>query len=271
MLLAVDAGNTNIVFSIFDGTEAIGEWRCSNNAERTADELGVWICSLLTMQGLTAAAVTEAIIATVVPAGLFNLKTLCRKYFSVEPLVVGSPDLDLGIAINIDKPDEVGADRLVNAIAAHQAYDGALIVIDFGTATTFDVVGADGAYLGGAIAPGINLSLSALHAAAAKLPRVSLGRPEQVIGKSTVEAMRSGIFWGYVGLIEGLVKRLGDALGAKQGGEEEVTVIATGGLASVFTPVTDAIDHLDQGLTMKGLCFIHRRATAVASPISFES
>ena len=266
MLLAVDAGNTNIVFSVFDGDEAVGEWRCSNNANRTADELGVWICSLLNMQGLTAAAITEAIIATVVPAGLFNLKTLCRKYFNAEPLIVGSPDLDLGIAVKIDKPDEVGADRLVNAVAAHKAYAGALIVIDFGTATTFDVVGQDGSYLGGAIAPGINLSLSALHAAAAKLPRVSLGRPEHVIGKSTVEAMRSGIFWGYVGLIEGLVQRLSDSLP-----EEPVTVIATGGLASVFAPVTDAIDHLDQGLTMKGLCFIHRRVTAAPPPISFES
>ena len=269
MLLAVDAGNTNIVFSVFDGDEAVGEWRCSNNVNRTADEHGVWICSLLTMQGVTAAAITEAIIATVVPAGLFNLKTLCRKYFDVEPLVVGSPDLDLGIAIKIDKPDEVGADRLVNAIAAHHVYGGALIVIDFGTATTFDVVEADGSYLGGAIAPGINLSLSALHAAAAKLPRVSIGRPEQVIGKSTVEAMRSGIFWGYVGLIEGLVCRLSNSLP-----QQQVTVIATGGLASVFTPVTDTIDHLDQGLTMKGLCFIHRRATAQhcsISPISSES
>ncbi len=182
MLLAIDSGNTNIVFAVFDGDQLRGEWRASTDAERTADELGVWLTQLLAIEGLSAKDIDAAIIASVVPAMVFNLKTLCRRYFHSEPLVVGDDGVDLGIGIHLDRPEEVGADRLVNAVAAHAAYKGPMIVIDFGTATTFDVVDAEGNYCGGAIAPGINLSLQALHTAAAKLPRVAIGRPKQVIG-----------------------------------------------------------------------------------------
>jgi len=252
MLLAIDSGNTNIVFAVYDGDQVRGEWRASTDAERTADELGVWLTQLLSIEGMSRTDIDAAIIASVVPAMVFGLKTLCRRYFKVEPLVVGDEGVELGISVLLDRPEEVGADRLVNAVAAHQCYPGPLIVIDFGTATTFDVVDSDGNYCGGAIAPGINLSLQALHMAAAKLPRVAIGRPRQVIGKATVPAMQSGIFWGYVGLIEGLVKRIKEEAGT------EMLVVATGGLAPLFHEAIPAIDRLDPDLTLRGLLTIHR-------------
>ena len=253
MLLAIDSGNTNIVFAVFDGEDIRGEWRASTNSSRTADEFGVWLTQLLSLSGLKPEDITAAIIASVVPALVFNLKSLCRRYFRCEPLVVGDAGVDLGLEILLERPEEVGADRLVNAVAAHHGYDGAVIVVDFGTATTFDVVDEHGNYCGGAIAPGINLSLEAMHMAAAKLPRVAIGRPKEVIGKSTVSAMRSGIFWGYVGLIEGLVRRTKEEFGG------DMTVVATGGLAPLFREATDIINHLDPDLTLRGLLEIHRR------------
>ncbi|MGE5516138.1 MAG: type III pantothenate kinase [Bacteroidota bacterium] len=253
MLLAIDAGNTNIVFAVYDGEKVRGEWRASTDTDRTADELGVWLMQLLTIEGLARESIDAAIIASVVPAMVFSLKTLCRRYFDCDPVVVGSEGVDLGISILLDRPEEVGADRLVNAVAAHGRYPGPMIVIDFGTATTFDVVDATGNYCGGAIAPGINLSLEALHMAAAKLPRVAIGRPRTVIGKATVPAMQSGIFWGYVGLIEGLVKRIQEEYGS------DMLVVATGGLAPLFAEVTKVIDKLDPDLTLRGLLEIHRR------------
>lgn len=253
MLLAIDAGNTNIVFAVYDGEKVRGEWRASTDTDRTADELGVWLMQLLTIEGLARENIDAAIIASVVPAMVFSLKTLCRRYFNCDPVVVGSEGVDLGISILLDRPEEVGADRLVNAVAAHGCYPGPMIVIDFGTATTFDVVDANGNYCGGAIAPGINLSLEALHMAAAKLPRVAIGRPRTVIGKATVPAMQSGIFWGYVGLIEGLVKRIQEEYGS------DMLVVATGGLAPLFAEVTKVIDKLDPDLTLRGLLEIHRR------------
>ncbi len=252
MLLAIDCGNTNTVFAVFDGDRLRGEWRASTDVERTADELGVWLNQLLTISGLSRADITAAIIASVVPAMVFGLKTLCRRYFACDPVVVGDEGVRLGIRILLDRPEEVGADRLVNAVSAHRRYGGPLIVIDFGTATTFDVIDADGNYCGGAIAPGINLSLEALHAAAAKLPRVAIDRPRRVIGKATVPAMQSGIYWGYVGLIEGLVERIKSEFGA------EMRVVATGGLAPLFMDATPAIDTLDKDLTLHGLLAIHR-------------
>jgi type III pantothenate kinase len=258
MLLAVDSGNTNIVFAVFDGDKVKGEWRASTDAERTADELGVWLCQLLSIEGLARQDITAAIIASVVPANVFNLKTLCRRYFNCQPLVVGDEGVNLGIEVLLDRPEEVGADRLVNAVAAHQCYSGPLIVIDFGTATTFDVVDAAGNHCGGAIAPGINLSLEALHMAAAKLPRVAIGRPRNVIGKATVPAMQSGIFWGYVGLIEGLVRRIEEEFGQK------MLVVATGGLAPLFKECTGVIHNLDPDLTLRGLLEIHRRNAKAA-------
>jgi len=256
MLLAIDSGNTNIVFAIYDGDERRGEWRSSSDAKRTADEYGVWLSQLMAIGGLRTRDVDAAIIANVVPETMFSLKTLCRKYFTCDPLIVGEPGVELGIDILVDAPDEVGADRLVNAVAAHHRFGGPLIIIDFGTATTFDVVDEDGNYFGGVIAPGVNLSLDALHAAAAQLPRVAVQRPKRVIGKQTVPAMMSGVYWGYIGLIEGLVARIGDDFGAP------MKVVATGGLAPLFAEGTDAIEELDLELTLRGLAEIHQRNTA---------
>ena len=256
MLLAIDSGNTNIVFAVYDGDERRGEWRSSSDAKRTADEYGVWLNQLMGLDGLKTQDIDAGIIANVVPETLFSLKTLCRKYFACDPLIVGEKEVDLGIDILVDAPDEVGADRLVNAVAAHHRFGGPLIIIDFGTATTFDVVDEDGNYFGGVIAPGINLSLDALHAAAAQLPRVAVQRPERVIGKQTVPAMMSGVYWGYIGLIEGLVARIGAEFGAP------MKVVATGGLAPLFAEGTDVIEELDLALTLRGLAEIHRRNTA---------
>ncbi|NQW01709.1 MAG: type III pantothenate kinase [Rhodospirillales bacterium] len=255
MLLAIDSGNTNIVFAIFDGDGMIrGEWRSSTDSNRTADEFGIWLEQLLKLSDISRADVTDAIIATVVPATLYSLKTLCRKYFQCEPLVVGEGEVDLGLDVRIEKPSEAGADRLVNAVSGFETYGGPLIIIDFGTATTFDVIGEDGSYQGGAIAPGINLSMEALHQAAAQLPRVAVTRPTAVIGKNTVDAMLSGTFWGYVGMIEGLVSRIQQEMAVGK-----ARVIATGGLAPLFSEHCDTIEVVDPDLTLRGLLAIHRR------------
>ena len=253
MLLAIDSGNTNVVFAVFgDDGRVQGEWRSSTHTDRTADEYGVWLNQLMVLEDIDRARVDAAIIATVVPATLFALKTLCRKYFDCDPLVVGDDGVDIGIKVLVDRPDDVGADRLVNTVAAYASYGGPLVVVDFGTATTFDVIDDDGNYAGGIIAPGINLSLEALHMAAAKLPRVAIGRPARVIGTDTVSAMQSGIFWGYVSMIEGLVERIQDEHGGP------MTVIATGGLAPLFADATECISGADADLTLRGLLAVHR-------------
>ncbi len=256
MLLAIDVGNTNIVFALCEDDAIRWKWRISTDGQRTADEYGVWLHQLMEIAGAERAAVTAAIIASVVPQTLFNLVGLCRHYFDVEPQIVNAPGIDPGMRIALPNPAEVGADRIVNAVAAHAAFPGALIIVDFGTATTFDVVSADGIYQGGAIAPGINLSMDALYRAAARLPRIAVEPPPGdagAIGKGTVHAMQSGVFWGYVGLIEGLVARITAEIGAP------VTVIATGGLAPLFSRHTQAIDHVDGDLTIRGLVRIHAR------------
>ena len=252
MLAAIDSGNTNVVFAIYEGEKLHGEWRSSSDANRTADDYAVWLSHLMALEGLSFENIDEAILANVVPAASYALRMFCKRYFDCEALVVGAPEVKLGVDIRTDHPEEVGADRLVNAVGANRAYDGPLIILDFGTATTFDIVAEDGAYCGGVIAPGINLSLEALHAAAAKLPRIDVARPKQVIGKSTVPAMQSGVYWGYVGLIEGLVARIREEFDAN------MTVIATGGLAPLFVEATPSIDHLDRELTMRGLLAINR-------------
>ncbi len=251
MLLAIDSGNTNVVFAIYDGKRQRGRWRASSDARRTADEYAVWLTQLMALEHLTPAQVDGAILANVVPAASHPLETLCRRYFKAEPMIVGAPGVDLGIEVRTVNAANVGADRLVNAVAAHRAYGGPLIVIDFGTATTFDVVGADGAYEGGVIAPAVQHSVEALYRAAALLPRVPVERPESVIGKDTVPAMKSGIYWGYVGLIEGLVSRIK----AEYGGA--MRVVATGGLAPIYADACDAIDQVDPDLTLRGLALIH--------------
>jgi type III pantothenate kinase len=254
LLLTIDSGNTNVVFAVYDGDERRGEWRSASDPERTADDYAVWLTQLMALAGLTPAAVDAAIIANVVPATAQGLKSLCRRYFDADPLVVGEPGVELGIQVLVPNPAEVGEDRLVNAVAAHARYPGTKIIIDFGTATTFDVVDGDGSYVGGIIAPGVNLSLEALHMAAARLPRIAVRRPGTVIGRSTIPAMHSGVYWGYTGLIEGLVARI-----HAEYGQGPATVIATGGLAVLFDGATDVIDYVDQDLTVRGLVEVHRR------------
>ena len=252
MLLAIEQGNTNTLFAVHDGTDWIAQWRTATESTRTADEYAVWLSQLLSMRDLKIDVLDGCIISSVVPQSIFNLKNLSRRYLNVEPLVIGD-NVELGIPVRITKPSEAGADRLVNAIGAHLKYSGDLIVIDSGTATTFDVIAADGAFEGGVIAPGINLSLQALHEAAAMLPRIAIQKPDRVIGKDTVSNMQSGVFWGYVSLIEGMVARM------KAEWAKPMTVIGTGGVASLFEGATDSIDHFDADLTIRGLLEIWRR------------
>ncbi|MCZ8194574.1 type III pantothenate kinase [Brevundimonas sp.] len=252
MILAIEQGNTNTLFAVHDGQDWIVQWRSATEASRTADEYAVWLTQLLSMRGLSLAALDGCIISSVVPQSIFNLRNLSRRYLGVEPRVIGD-NVELGIAVRIAKPSEAGADRLVNAIGAHLTYPGDLIVIDSGTATTFDVVAADGAFEGGIIAPGVNLSLQALHEAAAMLPRIAIQRPARVIGKDTVSNMQSGVFWGYIALIEGLVARIKAEWG------RPMTVIGTGGVVSLFEGATHSIDRFDPDLTLRGLLEIWRR------------
>ncbi len=252
LLLAIDVGNTNTVFAVYEGDRQRGQWRAATTVERTADEYAVWLAQLMTLAGIAPESIADAIISSVVPESDFTLRTLCQNHYGCEPLMV-SAEIDLGIAVEVDQPQEVGPDRLVNAVGAHSRHAGPLIVIDFGTATTFDVIAADGAYRGGVIAPGVNLSLDALHMASARLPRVAAKRPPRVIGTSTTKAMQSGVYWGYVSLIEGVVARIQEEFGAP------MTVIATGGLAPLFDRATETIQYVEPDLTMHGLLEIYRR------------
>ncbi|PHZ85326.1 type III pantothenate kinase [Paremcibacter congregatus] len=258
MLLAIDAGNTNIVFALHDGNELRHKWRISSSSSRTADEYMVWLTQLMKLENISPDGISGAIIATVVPQALFPLQLLCRRYFNCTALVVGEDNVDLGIKIKLDNPKEVGADRLVNGVAAHIKYGGPMIIIDFGTATTFDVIDEDGDYCGGIISPGVNLSVEALHMAAAKLPRVAVEKPEKVIGTGTVTAIQSGIFWGYVGLVEGVVRRIKAEFAETHKGAE-MKVLATGGLAPLFFDEIPDMEAVDQELTTYGLSEIYTR------------
>ncbi|MFM9890627.1 MAG: type III pantothenate kinase [Rickettsiales bacterium] len=251
MLLAIDIGNTNLVFALCEGEAVRAQWRIRTDAHRTADEYAVWLLALMERGGFKTSDVSAAIISSVVPDANFSVKSFVRHYLQCEPQLVGSTMPHLGMKICIDNPRELGADRLVNAFAAWSQWKQALIVIDFGTATTFDVVSNRGDYLGGVIAPGINLSLEALQRAAAKLHGIAIMKPETVIGTTTTTAMQSGIFHGYAGLIEGIVSRIK----AERG--EAMKVIATGGLASLYSGATALIDVVDADLTIRGLCLIH--------------
>jgi type III pantothenate kinase len=249
MLLAIDIGNTNTVFAVYKGEKSIGLWRCQTSASRSVDEYAAFLHEMFSIQGLSWDKVKDAIISSVVPDADFHVRKFCKTYLKVDPMFVTAAMAD--IAVSIDKPEEVGADRLVNAAAIKAFYQYPAIVIDFGTATTFDVVNAKGHYAGGVIAPGINLSLEALHRAAAKLPRVGVKKPERVIGKSTVGAIQSGIYWGYIGLIEGLVEKISKEM------NEKPFVLATGGLAPLFADSTNVINAVDEELTLKGLLRIY--------------
>lgn len=247
MLLAVDVGNTNITCAAFKGREMVQQWRIATSGPRTAEEYGVLMSQAMALDNMKLADIKDVIVATVVPETLFNIKGFCRRYFGVSPLVVGEAGVNLGMNALIDTPAEAGADRLVDAVAAHRRYGGPLIVVDFGTGTTLDVVDDEGNYLGGIIAPGVNLSLDALHRAAAKLPRIAVERPGRVIGKNTLECMQSGIYWGYIAMIEGLISRI------RAEYDKDLKVVATGGLASLFDKGTDVFDFVDPDLTLAGL------------------
>lgn len=250
MLLCIDTGNTNTVFSIWDGKTFLATWRTSTEWQRTADQYFVWLSTLMGAKGLSVK-IDQVIISSTVPRVVFNLRLLCDRYFNCRPYVVGKPDCLLPLDPRVDEGTIVGPDRLVNAAGAFDRHGGDLIVVDFGTATTFDVVGEDGAYIGGVIAPGVNLSLEALHHAAAALPHVDITKPQQVIGTNTVACMQAGIFWGYVGLVKEICRQIKGEHGTP------MRVIGTGGLAPLFDQTEELFDHLEDDLTMHGLTVIH--------------
>ena len=258
MLLAIDAGNTNVVFALFSGRELMARWRIATDPRRTGDEYAVWLMQLLEIRGVDRRDIATIIIATVVPRALHNLEVLARNYFHVEPMIAGVAPADYAIDIDVDEPGSLGADRAINAIAASDKYEGDLIVIDFGTATTFDAVDFNGAYKGGIIAPGINLSLDALVGNTAMLPRIAIATPEtrSVIGRNTEDQMLIGVFWGYVAMMEGLIARMREEIG------RPAKVIATGGLAVLFDEATEIFDAVDTDLTLDGLALLAERAAA---------
>jgi type III pantothenate kinase len=260
MLLAIDAGNTNLVFALVENGVIRARWRIATDPRRTADEYAVWLHQLLALEGFSKEDVSAVIIGTVVPRALHNLQVLASKYFGTEPLVAGQAPAEWGVTLDVAEPGSVGADRVLNAIAVHALYPGDLIVIDFGTATTFDMVDYDGAYKGGIIAPGINLSLDALVAAAARLPRVAIEAPQSgtVIGRTTEAQMHIGIYWGYVAMMEGLVERMKAEIG------RPIQVIATGGLATLFDQHSDLFDAIESDLTIQGLAMLYERCRGSA-------
>ncbi|TYB83520.1 type III pantothenate kinase [Maritimibacter fusiformis] len=250
MLLAIDTGNTNTVFSIWDGEKILCTLRTSTEHQRTADQYFVWWDTLTRHHGITPE-ITGVIISSTVPRVVFNLRVFSDRYFGLRPLVVGKPECLLPIGVRVDAGTQVGPDRLVNTVAGFRQYGGDLIIVDFGTATTFDVADHDGAYIGGVIAPGVNLSLEALHMAAAALPHVDISRPERVIGTNTVACMQSGVYWGYIGLIKEICARI------KAEHARPMKVIGTGGLAPLFQQGEDLFDVTEDTLTMQGLLDIY--------------
>ncbi|MBY5932252.1 type III pantothenate kinase [Tateyamaria omphalii] len=251
MLLTIDCGNTNTVFSIWDGTKFLATWRTSTEWQRTADQYYVWLSTLMEFQKLDVE-ITDVIVSSTVPRVVFNLRVLCDRYFNCRPYVVGKPDCLLPAPPRVDEGTQIGPDRLVNTAGAYDRCGGDLIVVDFGTATTFDVVASDGAYVGGVIAPGVNLSLEALHSAAAALPHVDITKPQAVVGTNTVACMQSGVFWGYVGLVREICARI------KAERDRDMRVISTGGLAPLFQQSETLFDDFQDDLTMHGLTVIYR-------------
>lgn len=250
MLLAVDCGNSNTVFSVWDGSNFIATWRISTEWQRTADQYFVWLSSLMKLNKLEVE-INEVIISSTVPRVVFNLRVLADRYFDSRPIVVGKGDCRLPIDVRVDMGTNVGPDRLVNTVAGFSQYGGNLIIVDFGTATTFDVVASDGAYIGGVIAPGVNVSLEAFHQAAAALPHVDVTKPDRVIGTNTEACMQSGIFWGYIGLVKETTARIKEEYG------KEMKIVGTGGLVPLFQQGDDIFDIFDDDLTMRGLVEIN--------------
>ncbi len=261
MLIVGDVGNTNVVFAFYDGDSLVAEWRCETNAKRTADQYAVWLLGLMAHKGLDPKDVRGLAVAAVVPTVIFSLQQLADKYFGVKAMVLGRDGIKVPIAVEIDAPEQAGMDRLVNSYEAFATYKQALIALDFGTGTTFDVVSHTGAYLGGAISPGIHQAVEAMYIAASRLPRIAVDKPDQVIGKATIPCMQSGVFWGYIGLIEGLVSRIRKEYVASTGRNDRLPVIATGGLASLFADETDCIDEIDPYLTLRGIKRVYEALT----------
>jgi len=252
MIFVFDIGNTNIVLGVYDKDKLEHHWRIETNRYKTEDEYGMIIKSLFDHVNLSFSSIDGIIISSVVPPIMFALERMCQKYFHIKPLVVG-PGTKTSLNIKYDNPKEVGADRIVNAVAAIEEYGSPLVVVDFGTATTFCYINENKEYMGGAISPGINIATEALYSRAAKLPRIEIARPEGVIGKNTISAMQSGILFGYVGQVEGIVKRM------KEYSKVNPKVIATGGLANLIAKESDVIDVVDPFLTLKGLQLIYNK------------
>lgn len=255
MLLAIDVGNTNTVFALCRDDRIIANWRITTAHHRTGDEYAVWLLTLMQQDGFAKTDISHIAIASVVPDAVFNLKMLARKTLGLEPIVIANGAVKIDMPVLIDNPSDLGADRLVNAYAAWKKYQRSLVVIDFGTATTFDVVSGKGEYIGGIIAPGVNLSLEALQKAAARLHGVAIAHPSKVIGTSTTSAMQSGIYFGYLSMVEGIVSRIAAEM------KDSPLVIATGGLAPLYAETSDAIDHVDADLTIEGIALMVAKLT----------
>ena len=246
MLLAIDCGNTNTIFSIWNGSKFVSTWRTATDHQRTADQYFVWLSTLMSLQNIKAD-ITDVIISSTVPRVVFNLRVLSDRYFNTRPIVVGKPECQIPIDVRVETGTAVGPDRIVNSVAGYNLFGGNLIIVDFGTATTFDVVDHDGAYIGGVIAPGVNLSLQALHQMAAALPHVDIAKPKDVIGKNTVSCMQSGVFWGHIGLVKEICRKI------KEEKRETMKVVATGGLAPLLQSTEALFENVDENLTMHGL------------------
>ena len=256
MLLAIDCGNTNTIFSIWNGTKFLSTWRMATDHQITADQYFVWLSTLMSLQNIKAD-ITDVIISSTVPRVVFNLRVLSDRYFNTRPVVVGKPECQIPIDIRVETGTAVGPDRIVNSVAGYNLFGGNLIIVDFGTATTFDVVDHDGAYIGGVIAPGVNLSLQALHQMAAALPHVDIAKPKDVIGKNTISCMQSGVFWGYIGLVKEICRKI------KEEKRQPMKVVATGGLAPLLQSTEVLFANVDENLTMHGLrlIFDYNRST----------
>ena len=253
MLFCIDIGNTNTVFGVTDNNQVLEHWRVRTEKDATADELGILVRNLFKSTEMEMIDITQIIVSCVVPTLLNAFEEFSQRYFNITPMIVG-PGLKTGMPIHYDNPKEVGADRIVNAVAAYEKYRTGLVVVDFGTATTFDCVSKEGAYLGGAIAPGVIISCEALFHKASKLPRVEIfAKPKNVIAKDTISSMNGGIIYGYAGLVDGIVNRIKKEMG------QNLKVIATGGLASLICEESETIEHVEEFLTLEGLMIIHKR------------